>query len=138
MGSETRTPGIRAGIDKVLEESFGVPSTPTIGIHEATKRMRKAIAEQAIPYARLDISTSPARRGTLFDASGKRVAFPEGDAYERCYIGLVDPEPRTRWAHPAHWAFVPADGDGEVIFAATRLPEHAKSAVQFLPVPEEQ
>ncbi|MDI3282355.1 hypothetical protein [Polyangium sp. 15x6] len=137
MGSETKTPGTAAGIDNILRNAFHVPPTPSLGIQEATLRIREGIAQKNIPCARLEISDAPVRRGTLFNAANVRVPFPEGAAYERCYVALVDPEPMARWGHPAHWAFVPADGEGEVAFTETNLPEHGKSAVLFLPAPEE-
>lgn len=137
MGSDARTPGMTAGIDNILRDAFHVPPKPSLGIQEAARRIRESIAEHDIACARLEISDAPVRRGTLFNAANMRVPFPEGAAYERCYVGLVDPEPMARWAHPAHWAFVPADGEGEVVFTETNLPEHGKSAVLFLPALEE-
>jgi len=92
------------------------------------------MATQAVPCQGLALSDQPVARGALFDASGARVLFPEGPAYDRCYVALIDPEPATvRWAHPAHWAFVPADGDGDVILRPTELPEHNTGPVRLLP-----
>ncbi len=137
MANDARIPGVTAGIDRIVRDAFHVPSTPTLGVREATRRIREAVARQLVACQRLEISDAPVRRGTLFNAAGSRVSFPEGDRYERCYVALVDPEPMARWGHPAYWAFVPADGEDEVVFAPTNLPEHGKSAVLFLPAPEE-
>jgi hypothetical protein len=137
MANDARKPGVTPGMDNILRDIFHVAPTPSVGIGEATRRIRESIVQRSVPYARLEISDAPLHRGTLFNAAGVRVVFPEGPAYERCYVALVDPDPMARWAHPAHWAFVPADGDGDVVLTPTNLPEHGKSAVLFLPAPEQ-
>jgi hypothetical protein len=75
----------------------------------------------------LDAAPVPPTLETPFNASGARVPFPESPVDERCYVALIDPEPATtRWAHPAPWAFVPADGQGDVILLAGRAPSSTR------------
>jgi hypothetical protein len=67
--------------------------------------------------------------------SGARVAFPPGTTFERCYVALVDPQVEAEWGHDAKRAFVPAEGDGEVVLRDTSFPEYAKGAVRLFRVP---
>lgn len=97
---------------------------------KAVERIKEALKVRKISYEKLYISDAPARRGALFNAAGVRVPFPEGKAYDLCYIALVDPDHKARWGHPAHWAFVPMDDSG-VAIQDTNLPEHDKGPVRL-------
>jgi hypothetical protein len=134
MGSEPRQPGGPAGIERVLRERFRVSPTPTIGRDEAARRILEKARQQNVRCERLDVSDQPVSRGSLFNAAGARVLFPEGDVFDRSYVALIDPEPTARWAHPAYWAFVPASGEGDVVLKDTDLPEHRTGPVRLLPV----
>jgi hypothetical protein len=135
MASEARSPGIAPGLDSIVREQFKLPTDPAIGRAEASSRVRVKIEAEKVACERLDLSDMPVRRGSLFDMAGTRVPFPDGDAYESCYVALVDPQVDAQWAHPAKWAFVPAAGDGEVVLAFTEYPEHALGAVRLRPEP---
>lgn len=134
MASEPRRPGGPPGIEAMLRAGFHVPVTPSIGRAEAARRVLAEVTAQGKRCERLDVSDQPVRRGALFNAAGARVSFPEGKAFDRCYVALIDPDPRARWAHAAHWAFVPADGEGDVVLQKTELPESASGPVRLLPV----
>src|SRR5947209_5461886 len=101
MESDLRKPGGPAGIDAVHLVEFKVPVKPSIKQEEAVQRVRDKIGASGVRCERLKISDQPVHRGALFDASGARVPFPQGEAFDRCYVALVDPEAETRWAHPA-------------------------------------
>lgn len=136
MASESRTPGIAPGLDSIIKTHFNVPTEPTIGRTKAAACVRAKIDEDEIVCERLDVSDIPVHRGSLFDMTGTRVAFPEGEPYESCYIALIDPDVDAQWAHPAFWAFVPAAGDGPVVVTSTDFPEHALGAVRLRPEPQ--
>ena len=131
MGSKGRRPGGPSGIVEMLKTEFHVPETPALGREEAARRIREFVSEGPAATALLTLSDQPVMRGALFDAAGVRVAFPEGRAYERCYVGLLDPSPSARWAHHAWWAFVPAGGEGPVSLRETELPENSSGAVRL-------
>jgi hypothetical protein len=101
----------------------------------AVRRIREAARGRELPEVALALSDQPVASGALFDASGVRVSFPEGAAYERCYVALLDPSPMMRWAHPAWWAFVPVAGDEPVQLRETELPESPSGPVRLLPEP---
>ena len=134
MSTTRSKPGGSSGVEAILEESFRVSRRPTITRQEALRRIIDWLKAGAIPWERIDISDGPVHRGGFFDASGARVSFPEESAYDRCFVGLVDPAVQTKWAHRAHWAFVPADGaeDFEVRLAETHLPEQPDGPVRML------
>jgi hypothetical protein len=123
-----------SAIEAVLTQEFGEPVTPTLTRAEVLERIKHLLAERAIPYQRIDISDVPVHRNALSDAAGRRVRFPEGRAYSRCFVALIDPDTDARWAHPAWWAFVPADGRAPVEVRETRLPEHPRGAVRLYAV----
>ena len=134
MASKTLRPGGPSGIENILREEFGVPAVPTIGRQAALELVRQLIQNQGMRCEWLALSDQPVARGALFDASGSRVPFPDGAAYERCYVALIDPEPATvRWAHPAHWAFIPVEEGGHLSLRETTLPEHEGGLVRLLP-----
>jgi len=133
MANEPLRPGGRPGIVETLEQDFHVPAMPSIGRREAIKRIREAAEARAFPEVVLALSDQPVARGALFDAAGVRVAFPEGDVYDRCYVALLDPSPAMRWAHPAWWAFVPVGGEAPVVLRDTELPENPSGPVRLLP-----
>jgi hypothetical protein len=137
MANEPLRPGGAPGILETLEHDFHVPPVPSIGRQEALKRIREAAEARNLPTVALAMSDQPVARGALFNAAGVRVTFPEGDAYERCYIALLDPTPAMRWAHPAWWAFVPVGGNGPVVLHETELPESQSGPVRLLPVVEQ-
>jgi hypothetical protein len=122
-------------MEAVLREQFEVPATPTMNRAAAAKRVRDKIAAEGLRCERLDLSDDAVPRGALFDMSGAPVPFPEGDEYGRCYVALIDPDTRLQWAHRAHWAFVPASGEGDIVVRETDFPEHAKGRVRLFPVP---
>ena len=134
MASSARKPGGPAGLEAVTERQFGVPVRPAIGRDEAARRVRERIAEGGLRCERLDVSDKPVPRGTFFDMSGARVPFPEGEAYDHCYVALIDPDVAARWTHPAHFAFVPAGGNDAVVIQATDRPEHPSGQVRLFPV----
>lgn len=123
--------GVPPGIESMLTDSFGVPATPSIGRVQAIERIRVAIKESSKPGL-LRVSENPSRRGTLFDLFGRRVEFPAGARYDRCFIGLIDLDPLAAWAHAAEWVFVPSV-EGEVVFVETDAPERAGGSVRLLP-----
>jgi hypothetical protein len=135
MGSEIRRPGMPSGLDAVVEEGFHVPVKPNIGRAEAEARVRSKIEADGMPCERLDLSELPVQRDSLFDMTGARVTFPKGAAYDTCYVALIDPSVEAQWGHPAHWAFVPVDGSGEVAIQPTNFPENAMGAVRLWNVP---
>lgn len=126
-------PGAPGGISQILTDAFGVSETPTLGRAEVARRIEQALRDRELAYEKLYISDAPVHRGALFDAAGKRVPFPSQRAYDRCFVALVDPDENARWSHPAYWAFVPADGSGEVELRDTSLPEHDKGPVRLEP-----
>ncbi len=133
MASEPRTPGIAPGIENSIK-AFKAPDLP-INRVAAALLVRAKIEADEVACERLDVSDIPVHRGALFDMAGTRVPFPDGEAYESCYIALVDPHADAQWAHDAYWAFIPAAGDAEVILTPTELPEHALGAVRLRPEP---
>jgi hypothetical protein len=133
MAGRSQRPGGPSGIVEMLEQQFHVPTTPAIGRGEAAQRIYQEVAGGPTSSASLTLSDQPVMRGALFDAAGERVSFPEGTAYERCYVGLLDPAPTARWAHQAWWAFVPAGGEGPVVLRETQLPENSSGAVRMFP-----
>lgn len=137
MANEPLRPGGPPGIVETLEHDFRVPRVPAIGRVAALERVRETIAAKELVVEAWFLSDQPVTRGALFDASGVRVKFPEGTAYNRCYVALLDPSQRTRWAHPAWWAFVPVGGDGPVLLHETELPENPSGPVRMLPVVEQ-
>lgn len=132
---DPRRPGGRPGLAAIVADQFEVSADPVINRAEAARRIRAKIAADGVPCERLDISDVPVRRGALFDMEGARVPFPDGDIYESCYVGLIDPTVDAQWAHPAHWAFVPAEPRGEVVLRSTNFPPHALGAVRLRPEP---
>jgi hypothetical protein len=133
MASEPLRPGGRPGIVDTLEHDFHVPAVPSIGRPGALERIREAARARSLPEVALALSDQPVSRGALFDAAGARVPFPEGSVYDRCYVALLDPSPRMRWAHPAWWAFVPVGGEAPVELRDTELPENPSGPVRLLP-----
>jgi hypothetical protein len=121
----------RGGIEHILQDEFRVPMRPTLDRATLVERIQQALRERNISWDAIHLSDAPVHRDALFDARGKRVAFPEGSAYERCFVALVDPDERARWAHPAHWAFIPADGSEPVEIRDTSLPEHPRGPVRL-------
>jgi hypothetical protein len=126
---------MRSGINEILEDGFGVPSTPTLGQQEAARRVMEKVKSEKVEIQSLDISELPIQRGSLFDMASEKVQFPHGEAYETCYVALVDPSADLQWGHPAWWAFVPSDGAGEVVLQRTDLPENVNGAWRFVRVP---
>lgn len=137
MEHEARKPGAPAGIDRLLREVFGVSPMPSIGRKDAADRAIAAARAQGVPFVRVDVSDQPVARGALFNAAGARVSFPEDATFDRCYVVLLDPEPAARWAHEAHWVFVPADGEGDAVLVPTSLPEATHGPVRLYPMPVE-
>jgi hypothetical protein len=126
--------GAPAGLAELTEQVFEMPARPTILRRDALDRVRRALAARKIEAGEIELSDEPVPRGRLFDAAGKRVAFPDGAAFERAYVALVDLDPAARWAHPALWAFVPAEGgDTPVELRETNVPENQTGAVRLLP-----
>ena len=136
MANEPLRPGGRPGLLATLEDDFHVPLVPSIGRVQALEQIRAAAKDKALGAVSLALSDQPVARGALFDAAGVRVRFPEGKAYDRCYVALVDPSPTTRWAHPAWWAFIPVEGDAPAVLRETQLPENQSGSVRLLPVVE--
>jgi len=135
MVSDARRPGLPSGFDAILEQGFGVSPKPALRRAEAADLVRRKVQSAEIPCQRMRISELPVDRDTLFDMTGRRVKFPEGARYDRCYVALVDPEVAAPWGHPASWAFVPVDGQGEVAVSSTEFPENAKGSIRFIEVP---
>lgn len=132
--SDDKKPGGPSGVAALLDELFEMPAQPTIRRDDVLARLRRLLADRNIEAGRLELSDEPVRRGRLFDAAGKRVDFPLGDAFERAYVALVDLEPLARWAHPALWAFIPAEGgDTPIELRETNVPENQGGAVRLLP-----
>ncbi len=136
--NDPRRPGAPSGLSAILEREFGVPAQPTIGRRDVLDRVEEALAQPEFDGHRdrvaITVSDAPVARNALSDAAGGRVAFPEDTVYDRCFVALVDPDPMALWAHPAWWAFVPADGMGPVALRKTRLPEHPRGGVRLYPV----
>lgn len=137
MEREAKKPGAPAGVENLLRTMFRVSPTPSIGRKDAAARALTAARARGVPFTRVDVSDQPVARGALFNAAGARVPFPAGPEFERCYVVLLDPEPAARWAHDAHWAFVPADGEGEVALLQTSVPEAENGPVRLYPMPIE-
>jgi len=135
MESNALRPGGPIGVDAVLPRQFKAPAKPAIGIEAAAELVRGEISRRAVHCEHLAVAARPVRRGALIDMSGKRVPFPEGKEYDRCYVALVDPDLDAQWAHPAYWAFVPAEGNGAAVLQETSLAEHYMGAVRFFGVP---
>lgn len=135
MESKAQRPRGSAGIERVLLDQFNVPSTPAIGVEAAVHLLRETIQKENVRCESLAVSGLPVRRGSLLDMSGARVPFPEGKEYDRCYVGFIDPDLDAEWAHPAHWVFVPAEGNGEPVLQDTDLPELPKGLVHMFWVP---
>jgi hypothetical protein len=131
---DAQRPGGPADLGELLADVFGVAPGPFMDRDEAQRRVIAEVKRKALHGERIFLSDQLVRRGALFDASGARVGFPEGDAYERCYVALVDPEPEARWGHPAYFAFVPADRAAPTQLCETLLPEHTGGSVRLLPV----
>lgn len=129
-------PGGPAGVRAIHEQRFRVPLEPTRSPEDVLRRIREKLSAEQIQFERMDLSDMPVRRGSLFNAVGERVAFPDGEPYRRCFVALIDPAPLARWAHRAYWAFVPAEGPGEVILVPTDWPEHSRGPVRLDPVGE--
>ncbi len=129
--NDSRSPGARSGLDAMIVEAFGEQPKPTLTRAEVMARVEQALMERNVTYDRIDISDVPIRRNALSDAAGRRVRFPEGDAYDRCFVALVDLNSNALWAHPALWAFVPADDREPVELRETSLPEHPRGSVRL-------
>jgi hypothetical protein len=124
----------RSGIAELTEDLFEMPARPTLLRSEALDRLRRLLAERKIEAGELMLSDEPVRRRSLFDAAGRRVEFPGGEAFERSYVALVDLDPAARWAHPALWAFIPAEGgETPLELRETNVPENQSGAVRLLP-----
>ena len=91
---DARHPGGPADLLKLLEDVFEVPAGPFISRSDAQRRVIEAAQRKGLHGERIFLSDQLVRRGALFDASGARVAFPEGDAYEHCFVALVNPTRR--------------------------------------------
>lgn len=130
---DSRAPGTPSGLSAIIETMFGEPEKPTLTRAEVIALVEKTLVEHGITADRLDVSDAPVRRNALSDAAGRRVPFPEGVAYDRCFVVLVDHMADALWAHPARWAFVPADGKGQVELRDTRLPAHSHGTVRLVP-----
>lgn len=135
MESKALRPHGSIGVEAVLPEQFKVPARPTIGFEAAALLIRDHIAREGLRCERLELSERPARRGALRDMSGARVPFPAGKQYDRCYVALVNPDVEAQWGHPAHFAFVPAEGNSVVVLQVTQFPEHPKGSVRLFEVP---
>lgn len=135
MASEPVQPGTSSGLQAILEQRFKVSTMPSIRREEAAQRVRKKIEEDDLPCECLDISERPVRRRALVDLAGARVRFPEGEAYDRSYVGFIDPDVELQWGHPAYWVFIPARGDAPAVVHPTEFPEHSSISVRFVPVP---
>ncbi|HZF49663.1 MAG TPA: hypothetical protein VE093_13485 [Polyangiaceae bacterium] len=132
MANRPLRPGLgQSGFAAVLEVGFNVPTVPTILRAEAAERVRRKIEAERIPCQRLDLSNEPVSRGSLFDMTGVRVLFPEGDTFDVCYVALIDPNVASQWGHAAFWAFVPSNGQGDTALRSTNFPENAKGSVTF-------
>ena len=127
-------PGAPSGLDAMIVEGFGERPKPTLTRAEVLARVEQALTARGIQCERIEVSDAPVRRNALSDASGRRVPFPPEAVYDRCFVALVDPDTRARWAHPAFWAFVPADGSGAVELRETSLPEHPRGSVRLYSV----
>lgn len=134
MASNVRQAGMASGLDAILESGFGVSFKPTIRREDALTLLQVKIEREKIPCQRLRISELPVDRDTLFDMTGKRVQFPETKHHDRCYVALLDPEITAPWGHTALWAFVPADGNGDIVMSDTEFPENAKGSIRFFEV----
>ncbi len=134
MANDIRRPGMSSGFAAILESGFGVSPKPALRREEAVGLVRDSLSRNQIPCKRIRISELTVDRDSLFDMTGRRVKFPDGSAYERCYVALLDPEATSPWGHPAHWAFVPMDGVGDVIVSSTDFPENAKGSIRFIEV----
>jgi hypothetical protein len=130
-----KRPGGPAGMAAVLPGQFKVSAMPAIGVEAAMRILRETIQKENLRCESLAVSGSPARRGSLRDMSGAPVPFPEGKEYERCYVGFVDPDVDAEWGHPAHWVFLPAEGNGTAALQDTDLPELPKGPVRMFRVP---
>ena len=133
--SSARRPGGPSEAEAVLVREFGVPRHPAIGRDAAVQRVRERIVADNLRCERLDISDEVVPRDALFDMSGKRVEWPDGPAYDRCYVALIDPDAQLLWGHRAYWAFVPAGPEGEVVVRETDFPERAEGRVRLDRVP---
>lgn len=101
-----------------------------------------ALSQEDLNFGRapLEVSLSDmvVHRGALFDSSGQRVLFPQGSFHDRCYVALLDPNPRARWSHRAFWGFVSATREGPIILHSTDFPENCTGPTRLLPVPAER
>lgn len=129
-----KAPEAPSGLSAIIRDAFGVPETPTLRRSDVLARIEGRLGEQGIQYDSIAISDGPVRRGAFFDAAGRRVPFPEGKPYDRCFVALIDLDASARWAHPAYWAFIPADDTGPVALRETRLPEHPQGPARLYPV----
>jgi hypothetical protein len=132
MESKTRTPGGPTGTEAVLQEEFGVPARPTMSRADAARLISTKIRSENIRCEAFEVSDQPVTRGALFDARGVRVTFPEGSSFDYCYVALVNPDVSARWGHPAHWAFVPVEGENEIVLQPTNSPEQQAGPVRLL------
>src|ERR1035438_4186821 len=104
MASSRRQPTV-TGVANMLKDHFHVSELPTISRAEAARRVHERLRRQT-PLPRPQPPDQPVSRGALVDASGRRVEFPPGTGYDRCFVALADATPpETRWAHPALWVF---------------------------------
>lgn len=118
----------------MLEVGFGVSAKPTIRREEAMRLVQERIERDQMHCQRVCISELPVDRDALFDMTGQRVQFPEGKEHDRCYVALLDSEVAAPWGHPAFWAFVPVDGQGDIVVLPTQFPENAKGSIRFIEV----
>lgn len=131
---QPRRPGASSGLSAIITNEFDVSDKPSLSREEVLERVERALAERGVKYDLIAVSDTPVRRNALIDAGNRRVSFPNGRAYERCFVALVDLHAGARWAHPAYWAFVPADGLESVVLHQTSLPEHPRGQVRLYTV----
>jgi hypothetical protein len=131
---KSQVPGAPSGLSRVIGEAFGEPEKPTLTRAEVLAKLEEALMARDIEHQRIEVSDVPVRRNALSDAAGRRVHFPPDRAYDRCFVALVDLDTNARWAHPAYWAFIPADGEGAVELQDTSLPEHPRGSVRLYSV----
>lgn len=119
---------------------FGKPVTITRAValrHLALATLRREDLRFGKQPLEVWLSDMVVHRGALFDSSGARVVFPEGDSYDRCRVALFDPTPNARWEHRAAWGFVPASREGRVVIQYTDYPEHCNGPTRLLQVSPE-
>ena len=95
-------------------------------LSEIQREVESVLHQHNIDPYTVEVTIEPVVEGALFDLSGQRPGWPDGDAYAWCYVAFVNPmEGRDyKWAHPAWFVFVPAMGEGETLVAPHDFPPH--------------